>query len=106
MAGSERRLSAILHADLAGFVRLVEDQEDLTFEHLRSLRAEVWQPVIARAGSAVVHSTGDAILAEFASAVAAVRAAIDIQERMARFNERLIEEQQLQFRIGVHLGEI
>lgn len=106
MVRSERRLSAILHADVAGFVRLVEDEEDLTFEHLRSARALIWQPVIERAGGMLVHSTGDAMLAEFGSAASAVRAAIDIQERMARFNDGFAEEQRLVFRIGIHLGEI
>lgn len=106
MPHSERRLSAILHADLAGFVRLVEAEEDLTFEHLRSARSKIWQPAIEGAGGSLVHSTGDAMLAEFGSAAAAVQVAIDIQERMARFNEGLAEEQRLLFRIGVHLGEI
>jgi adenylate cyclase len=106
MAPSERRLSAILHADLAGFVRLVENEEDLTFEHLRSARDKIWQPAIESAGGSLVHSTGDAMLAEFGSAVAAVQVAIDIQERMAQFNEGLADEQRLLFRIGVHLGEI
>ena len=106
MPPSERRLSALLHADLAGFVRLVEAEEDLTFERLRSARGEIWQPAIEGAGGSLVHSTGDAMLAEFGSAAAAVQVAIDIQERMARFNEGLAEEQRLLFRIGVHLGEI
>jgi adenylate cyclase len=106
MEAPQRRLSAILHADLAGFVRLVEDEEDLTFRHLRSARAEVWRPAIESAGGSLVHSAGDSMLVEFGSALAAVRAAIDIQERMARFNEGLNEEQRLLFRIGVHLGEI
>ncbi|MBI2738495.1 MAG: adenylate/guanylate cyclase domain-containing protein [Rhodospirillales bacterium] len=106
MARTERRLSAILHADLAGFVRLVENQEELTFAHLRSARAEIWQPAIENGGGSLVHSAGDALLAEFASAAAAVQAAIDIQERMARFNETIAEDQRLLFRIGVHLGEI
>jgi adenylate cyclase len=106
MTRSERRLSAILHADVAGFVRLVEDEEDLTFERLRSARVRIWQPAIESAGGSLIHSTGDAMLAEFGSAVAAVRAAIDIQESMARFNEGLAEDQRLLFRIGIHLGEI
>ena len=106
MPPSERRLSALLHADLAGFVRLVEAEEDLTFERLRSARGEIWQPAIEGAGGSLIHSTGDAMLAEFGSAAAAVQVAIDIQERMARFNEGLVEEQRLLFRIGVHLGEI
>jgi adenylate cyclase len=106
MARSERRLSAILHADLAGFVRLVESEEDLTFEHLRSARDLIWRPAIEAAGGALIHSTGDSMLAEFSSAAAAVQVAIDIQERMARFNEGFDEERRLMFRIGVHLGEI
>lgn len=106
MAPSPRRLSAILHADLAGFVRLTEGGEDVTFEHLRSARAEVWRPAIDRAGGSLVHSTGDSMLVEFGSALAALGAAIDIQEHMARFNEALDEDQKLLFRIGVHLGEV
>ena len=106
MVRSERRLCAILHADVAGFVRLVEHDEDLTFEHLGAARARIWQPTIESAGGSLVHTTGDSILAEFRSAVAAVRAAIAIQERMARFNGDIAEEQRLVFRIGIHLGEI
>lgn len=106
MPPSERRLSAILHADLAGFVRLVEAEEDLTFERLRSARDKIWRPAIEGAGGSLIHSTGDSMLAEFSSAVAAVEVAIDVQERMARFNDGLAEERRLQFRIGVHLGEI
>jgi class 3 adenylate cyclase len=101
-----RRLSAILHADLAGSVRMTEGDEDLTFRHLKSVRSEIWRPAIESAGGSLVNSTGDSMLAEFGSAVAAVAAAIDIQERMARFNEPLDEEQRLMFRIGVHLGEV
>jgi adenylate cyclase len=106
MERSERRLSAILHADLAGFVRLVEAEEDLTFERLRAARDEIWQPAIEGAGGLLVHSTGDSMLAEFSSAVVAIEVAIGIQERMAEFNDGLAEEQRLLFRIGVHLGEV
>jgi adenylate cyclase len=106
MATPQRRVSAVLHADLSGFVRLVEASEDVTFEQLRSARAQVWQPAIESAGGAVIHSVGDSLLAEFGSPNAAVRAAIDIQEAMARFNSGLAEEQRLLFRIGVHLAEI
>ncbi len=106
MAAPQRRLSAILHADLAGFVRLTEGGEDLTYEHLKSARGEVWRPAIESAGGRLVHGNGDSMLVEFSSAMAAVAAAIDIQEHMARFNESLDEEQRLRFRIGVHLGEV
>ena len=106
MASVQRRLSAIVHAKLAGYVRLVEDEEDATFERVSSVRAEVCRPAIEGAGGSLVHSTGDSVLAEFRSAQAAVAAAIDIQERMTRFNASAAEEQRLLFRIGVHVGEI
>ena len=103
---SDRRLSAILHADLTGYVRLMEGAEDRTVGRLKSVRAEVWRPAVEAAGGRIVNIVGDSVLAEFGSAVAAVQAAIDIQERMARFNDRLDDEQRLLFRIGLHLGEV
>ena len=106
MATAQRRLSAILHADIAGFARLMEGGEVGTFRQLRSAQADIWRPAIDRAGGWLVNSAGDAMLAEFASAVAAVAAAIDIQARMAQFNAALDDGQQLLFRIGVHLGEV
>jgi class 3 adenylate cyclase len=101
-----RRLAAIVHADLAGFTRLMEGAETRTFRHLKAAQNEVWRPAIEAGGGRLVGTAGDAMLAEFGSAVAAVNAAIDIQERMARFNATLGEEQRLLFRIGVHLGEV
>ena len=106
MAIPQRRLSAILYADLAGSVRMTERNEDRTFSHLTAVRREIWRPAIESAGGSLVNSTGDSMLAEFGLAVAAVTAAIDIQERMARFNLLLDEEQRLMLRIGVHLGEV
>ena len=96
MATPQRRLSAILHADVAGFVR----------RHLKSTQAEVWRPAIEIAGGTLVDNAGNSRLAEFGSARAAVAAAIDIQERMAHQNEMLAEERRLMLRIGVHLGEV
>src|SRR5260370_5154284 len=104
MTTPQRRLSAILHADVAGFVRLMEGDEDLTVRHLKSAQAEVWRPAIEIAGGTLVDNAGDSLLAEFGSALAAVAAAIDIQERMARFNAMLDEERRLMLRIRVHLG--
>ena len=101
-----RRLSAILHADLTGFVRLMEGAEDRTVDHLKSVRAEVWQDAVEDAGGRIVNVVADSVLAEFGSAVAAVTAAIDIQARMALFNDSLDERQRLMFRIGLHLGEV
>lgn len=106
MSTARRRLSAILHSDLTGFVRLMEGGEEQTVNLLKSALADVWRPAIATAGGSLVNIVGDSVLAEFDSAVAAVATGIDIQERMARFNSMLEEEQRLMFRIGVHLGEV
>lgn len=106
MSTHRRRLSAVLHADLTGFVRLMEGAEDRTVSHLRSAQDEIWRPAIEAGGGTVVDDVGDSILAEFQSPRAAVAAAIDIQERMAQFNDMLDEDQRLMFRIGLHLGEI
>jgi class 3 adenylate cyclase len=102
----QRRLAAIVHADLAGFTRMMEGAETRTFRHLKAAQTEVWRPAIDAASGRLVGTAGDAMLAEFASAVTAVSAAIDIQERMARFNEGLSSEQRMLFRVGVHLGEV
>jgi adenylate cyclase len=106
MATSQRRLSAILHADVTGFVRMMEGDEDLTVSHLKAAQTEVWRPAIERAGGTLIDHAGDSLLAEFDSALAAVAAAIEIQERMAGFNAMLDEERRLMLRIGVHLGEV
>lgn len=106
MATLQRRLAAIVHADLAGFTRMMEGAETRTFRHLKTAQIEVWRPAIEAGGGRLVGTAGDAMLAEFGSAVSAVAAAIDIQERMARFNENLDEKQRMLFRIGVHLGEV
>ncbi|MCA0305385.1 MAG: adenylate/guanylate cyclase domain-containing protein [Proteobacteria bacterium] len=102
----ERRLAAIVHADIAGFTRMMEGSETRTFRHLKAAQIEVWRPAIDAAKGRIVGTAGDAMLAEFGSAVTAVSAALDIQERMARFNETLDPEQRMNFRIGVHLGEV
>src|SRR5437868_10548919 len=83
MAIHRRRLSAVLHADLTGFARLMEGGEDHTVDHLKSAQADIWRPAIETGGGSVVNVLADSILAEFASPTAAVATAIDIQERMA-----------------------
>src|SRR5512139_837130 len=103
---TRRRLSAILHADLTGFVRLMESGEERTVKHLKAVHDEIWRPAIESGGGSVVDLAGDSILAEFESAIASVVTAIDIQERMTRFNDMLEEDQRLMFRIGLHLGEV
>src|SRR5260370_42434807 len=98
MASPRRRLSAILHADLAGFVRLTEGEEDLTFAHLKSARSDVWRPAIEAAGGSPAHSAGDAMLVEVSSARAAGPAAVHIPERIARFHEAPADDQRNSFR--------
>src|SRR5262245_7045275 len=102
----QRRLAAIVHADIAGFTRMMEGSETRTFRHLKTAQIEVWRPAIQAANGRLVGTAGDAMLAEFGSAVTAVSAALDIQERMARFNDTIEPEQRMNFRIGVHLGEV
>ena len=106
MASMQRRLAAIVHADLADFTRLMEGSETLTFHHLKSATSDIWRPAIETAGGRLVGFVGDAMLAEFGSTLPAVAAAIDIQERMTRFNGTLEPSERLMFRIGVHLGEV
>jgi len=102
----QRRLAAIVHADLAGLTRMMEGAQTRTIRHLKAAQIEVWRPAIIAGNGRMVGTAGDAMLAEFGSAVGAVAVAIDIQERMAQFNEKLTENQRMLFRIGVHLGEV
>src|SRR5260370_12744170 len=104
MAPSQRRLSAILHADVTGFVRMMEGDEDLTVRHLKSAQTEVWRPAIDVAGGTLVDNAGDSLLAEFDSALAPVAAAIDIQEPMPRFHAMLDAARRLTLRLRPHLG--
>src|SRR5258708_13298337 len=87
MTPTQRRLSAILYADVAGFVRLMEGDEDLTVRHLKAAQTEVWRPAIEIAGGTLVDSVGDSLLAEFGSARAAGAAGTRIPERMAHSNQ-------------------
>ena len=88
----QRRLAAIVHADIAGFTRMMEGSETRTFRHLKTAQIEVWRPAIQAANGRLVGTAGDAMLAEFGSAVTAVSAALDIQERMAKFNDTIEPE--------------
>lgn len=104
--GPSRRLAAILCADVAGYSRMVQADEDGTLTALRDRRARVIEPVIAAGSGRVVKHMGDGFLAEFPSAVNAVNAAIDLQSRMAAANAALPPDRQLVLRIGINLGDI
>jgi len=102
----ERRLAAILAADVAGYSRLVGEDEEGTLERLRLVRREVVDPLIKEHRGQIVRITGDGLLIEFASVVDAVRCAVDTQREMALRNAELPVDQRIDFRIGINLGDI
>jgi adenylate cyclase len=103
---STRRLAAVMIADVAGYSRLMEQDETGTHARLNAIRSEVTDPAVRRHGGRIVRSVGDGILVEFASAVSALQAAIDIQRAMADRNRGLPPQQRLDHRIGINLGDI
>src|SRR4051794_11067585 len=102
----ERRLAAILAADIAGYSRLMGDDEDGTLSRLKLLRTEVWDQTLRKYRGRLVKTTGDGFLVEFASAVNAVCSAIEIQRTMAERNSHCSTDKRIDFRVGINLGEI
>ena len=102
----ERRLAAILAADVAGYSRLIEADEEGTLGRLKALRGEVIDPKIALHRGRIVKTTGDGLLVEFASVVDALRCAVEIQSALAERNAPLRQERRIAFRIGVNVGDI
>ncbi len=102
----QRRLAAILAADVAGYSRLMGGDEEGTFAALTAHRAELIEPCIAEHRGRVVKTTGDGLLAEFASVVDAMRCAVAFQEGMRERNSDIPEDRRIEFRIGVNLGDI
>ena len=101
-----RKLAAILVADIVGFSRLTGDDEDSMLARLRSLRSDVIDPTISVHDGRIVKRTGDGALVEFRSVVQAVRCAIEIQDIMAERNDGVPTDRRIEFRIGIHLGDI
>jgi TolB-like protein len=101
----KRRLAAILAADVAGYSRLMEVDEEATLRTLKLFR-ETIDALIVRHDGRVFGSAGDSVLAEFASPVEAVRCAVGIQEENGNNNANLSEDRRMRFRIGVHLGDV
>jgi class 3 adenylate cyclase len=102
----ERRLSAILAADVVGYSRLMEQDEAETFERLRRHRIELFEPEIARYHGRIFKLMGDGLLAEFGSAVEAVECAALLQREMAIRNSELADASRIEVRIGVHVGDV
>ena len=105
-ARAQRRLSAILAGDIAGYSRLMGADEEGTLATLRAHRGEFIDPTIAQHRGRIVKTTGDGILLEFPSAVDAVRCALEVQRGMAKRNAAAQRDQRIEFRIGVNVGDI
>ena len=101
-----RKLAAILAADVLGYSRLAGVDEELILARLRTLRSDLIDPTIAVHGGRVVKRTGDGVLVEFRSVVDAVRCAIEIQLGMAERNAGLPAEKRIEYRVGVHIGDV
>src|ERR1700735_3578128 len=101
-----RKLAAILAADVVGYSRLAGSDEDRTLSRLRGLRSDLVDPAIAPYRGRVVKRTGDGILIEFRSVVDAVRCAIEVQNGMVERNAGLPRERRIEFRVGIHVGDV
>ena len=98
----ERRLAAVLAADVVGYSRSMAADEEGTLARLNSCRRELWEPTIAEHRGRVVKRTGDGMLVEFGSAVDAARCAILTQQGMVKRNDGVPHEKQIDIRIGIH----
>lgn len=101
----ERRLVAIFAADVAGYSRLMSQDEIGTLRTLTAHR-EIMDRLIAEHGGRIANTAGDSVMAEFPSAVDAVQCAVSVQEALAQTTQDNLEDQRLQFRIGVHVGDV
>src|SRR6201985_1568598 len=104
--GETRKLAAILVTDVVGYSRLAGTDEERTLARLRALRSDLVDPTIAVHNGRVFKRTGDGVLVEFRSGVDAVRCAIEVQNAMVERNDGVPEDRCIQFRIGVHLGDV
>src|SRR2546429_10024377 len=102
----QRKLAAILAADVVGYSRLAGADEDRTLARLRALRSDLIDPTVALHNGRIVKRTGDGSLIEFRSVVDAVRCAIEVQIGMVERNAGLPPERRIEFRVGIHLGDV
>src|SRR5277367_4741206 len=101
-----RKIAAILVSDVAGYSRLAGADEDRTLARLRALRSDLIDPIIAVHHGRVAKRTGDGAIVEFRSVVDAVRCAIEVQSGMLERNAGLPPEKRIEFRVGIHLGDV
>src|SRR6202163_2784669 len=102
----ERYLAAVLAADVAGYSRLMGADEEGTLARLKAVRKALVDPTIGAHRGRIVKTTGDGMLVEFASAVDAVRSAVEVQRGMAEQNASVPQDTRIEFRIGIHVGDI
>jgi TolB-like protein/class 3 adenylate cyclase len=102
----ERRLAAVLAADVAGYSRMMGLDEEGTLARLKAVRKDLVNPALASHRGRIVKTTGDGVLVEFASAVDAVRCAVEIQRGVTRQNDGVPQDARIEFRIGIHVGDI
>src|ERR1700731_2152624 len=102
----ERRLAAILAADIAGYSRLMGADEEGALARLKAVRKSLVDPAIAAHRGRIVKTTGDGVLVEFVSAVDAARCSVEVQRRMAAQNADVPRDTRIEFRIGIHIGDI
>ena len=102
----ERKLAAILAADVVGYSRLMAENEADTFDRLRAHRTELFEPEIAKHGGRIFKLMGDGLLAEFGSVVDAVECAAALQREMAKRNDGLPKDRRIDVRIGLHVGDV
>ena len=102
----ERRLAAVLAADVVGYSRLMGRDEEGTLARLKAVRKALVDPSIAEHRGRIVKTTGDGMLVEFASAVDAARSAIEVQRGMTEQNDGASQDKRIEFRIGIHVGDI
>src|SRR6202041_1658063 len=105
MAGT-RKIAALLVADVVGYSRLAGADEDRTLSRLRGLRSDLIDPAIGAHHGRIVKRTGDGALVEFRSVVDAVRCAIEVQNAMVERNAGVPQDRRIEFRIGIHLGDV
>jgi class 3 adenylate cyclase len=101
-----RKLAAILVADIVGYSRLAGADEDRILARLRTLRSDLIDPILAVHHGRVVKRTGDGAIVEFRSVVDAVRCAIEVQSGLAERNAGLPPEKRIEYRVGIHLGDV
>jgi hypothetical protein len=104
--GETRKLAAILVADIVGYSRLAGADEDQTLARLRTLRSDLIDPTLAVHHGRIVKRTGDGAIIEFRSVVDAVRCAIEVQSGLAERNAGLPPEKRIEYRVGIHLGDV